>query len=133
MKLEDPSDYINCAEIWIEYPCRFFGRREVCASIHIYVSDLHSDRSHAHAVWWRSAVIARRKAICFDLNKRTSRARQINAFLGDIVKHMQPDRVYERFMPQLQSVLSKLLGHIHDFKYATLPAWMCSPLSCVCG
>lgn len=67
MKLEDPAEYISCAEVWIEFPCKYFGRKE------------------------------------------------INAFLGDIIKHMQPDRAFEKFLPQLQSILTKILSHVRDF------------------
>ncbi|XP_071796501.1 VPS35 endosomal protein-sorting factor-like [Asterias amurensis] len=67
MKLRTPEDYISCAEVWIEYPCRHFGKKEV------------------------------------------------NTILGDIIKHMNPDRAFESFYPQLQSVMSKVLSHIKDF------------------
>ncbi|XP_065826063.1 VPS35 endosomal protein-sorting factor-like [Oscarella lobularis] len=41
--------------------------------------------------------------------------REINTILGDVVKHMTPDRAYEKFYPQLQSVMTKILTHVHDF------------------
>lgn len=28
-KLENPTDYINAADVWIEYPVKYFGPREV--------------------------------------------------------------------------------------------------------
>ncbi|XP_041474018.1 VPS35 endosomal protein-sorting factor-like isoform X1 [Lytechinus variegatus] len=67
MKLKSPSDYISCAEVWIEYPCRHFTKKEV------------------------------------------------NTILGDIIKHMTPDRAFEQHYPQLQSVMSKVLSHMHNF------------------
>ncbi|XP_077979506.1 VPS35 endosomal protein-sorting factor-like [Glandiceps talaboti] len=67
MKLKNPTDYISCAEIWIEYPCKHFSKRE------------------------------------------------INTLLGDIIKHMTPDRAFEDFYPQLTSVISKVLANFHDF------------------
>ncbi|CAL1536882.1 unnamed protein product [Lymnaea stagnalis] len=67
VKLKNPSDYIGCAEVWIEFVVKHCGKRE------------------------------------------------INIFLGDIIKHMTPDRAYEDFYPQLQSVVSKVLAHQHDF------------------
>ncbi len=30
---------------------------------------------------------------------------------------MLPDRTFERFIPQLQSILAKILSHIRDFKF----------------
>ncbi|XP_064636614.1 VPS35 endosomal protein-sorting factor-like [Lineus longissimus] len=67
MKLKNPSDYITCAEVWIEYVVKHFSKREV------------------------------------------------NTVLADIIKHMSPDRAFEDHYPQLQSVVSKVLAHIHDF------------------
>ncbi|XP_070579924.1 VPS35 endosomal protein-sorting factor-like [Ptychodera flava] len=67
MKLKNPNDYISCAEIWIEYPCKHFTKRE------------------------------------------------INTLLGDMIKHMTPDRAFEDYYPQLQSVISKVLAHVTDF------------------
>ncbi|XP_059139678.1 VPS35 endosomal protein-sorting factor-like [Physella acuta] len=67
VKLKNGSDYISCAEVWIEYVVKYCGKRE------------------------------------------------INTFLGDIIKHMTPDRAYEDFYPQLQSIVCKILAHQHDF------------------
>ncbi|KAK0049257.1 UPF0505 protein [Biomphalaria pfeifferi] len=67
VKLKNASEYIGCAEIWIEFVVKHCGKRE------------------------------------------------INTFLGDIIKHMTPDRAYEDFYPQLQSVVIKILAHQHDF------------------
>ncbi len=41
--------------------------------------------------------------------------REVNTIVGDIIKHMTPDRAYEDFYPQLQSVVSKVLVHIREF------------------
>ncbi|KAJ8318573.1 hypothetical protein KUTeg_003664 [Tegillarca granosa] len=41
--------------------------------------------------------------------------REVNTILADIIKHMTPDRAFEDFYPQLQSVVIKILSHIHDF------------------
>ncbi|XP_069590256.1 VPS35 endosomal protein-sorting factor-like isoform X2 [Ranitomeya imitator] len=66
-KLKVPQDYINCAEVWVEYTCRHFTKREV------------------------------------------------NTILADVIKHMTPDRAFEEAYPQLQSVMSKVVAHFHDF------------------
>ncbi|KJE94840.1 hypothetical protein CAOG_005411 [Capsaspora owczarzaki ATCC 30864] len=42
-------------------------------------------------------------------------AAQINAFLGDVIKHVTVDRAFESFYPQLQSIVNKVLSHITDF------------------
>lgn len=65
-KLTNPSDYIGCAEVWIEYVLQLFGKRE------------------------------------------------LNTFLGDIIKHMTPDRAYEEHYSQLQGIISKILFHKKD-------------------
>ncbi|XP_076073296.1 VPS35 endosomal protein-sorting factor-like [Mytilus galloprovincialis] len=67
MKLKNPSDYIDCAEVWTEYVVKHFGKRE------------------------------------------------INTILADIIKHMTPDRVFEDYYPQLQSVVTKIMCHITNF------------------
>lgn len=36
--------------------------------------------------------------------------------LGDIIKHVLPDRAFETVYGQLQSILYKILAHIKDFK-----------------
>jgi hypothetical protein len=67
MKLNNPAEYIMCAEVWVEFPARHFGKREV------------------------------------------------NAMLGDIIKHMMPDRAFQDHYPQLQSIVVKVLSHMHEF------------------
>ncbi|XP_057310899.1 VPS35 endosomal protein-sorting factor-like [Hydractinia symbiolongicarpus] len=61
-KLKEPSEYISCAEVWIEYPVKNFTCHEV------------------------------------------------NTLLGNIVKHITPDRAFENFYPQLLSILTKVVS-----------------------
>lgn len=35
--------------------------------------------------------------------------------LGDVVKHLMPDRAFEEFYPKLHAIMSKLLANIEDF------------------
>ena len=67
MKLKLPSEYITCAECWIEFVVKHFSKRE------------------------------------------------INTILGDIIKHLMPDRVFESHYGEMQSIMSKILAHVHDF------------------
>ncbi|CAH1794199.1 unnamed protein product [Owenia fusiformis] len=67
MKLSNPSDYMSCTEVWIEFVVKHFSKKE------------------------------------------------FNTILGDIIKHLTPDRAFEDHYPQLQSVVSKLLSHMHNF------------------
>lgn len=41
--------------------------------------------------------------------------KEMNTLLGDIIRHIQPDRIFENFYPQLQSIVSKILVYIKDF------------------
>ncbi|XP_013393417.1 UPF0505 protein C16orf62 homolog [Lingula anatina] len=41
--------------------------------------------------------------------------REVNTILNDVIKHMTPDRAFEDYYPQLQSIVTKVLSHIHDF------------------
>lgn len=61
MKMKNPVEYMSCAEIWIEYPVKFFTVKEV------------------------------------------------NTLLGNIIKHMSPDRAFENHYFQLLSIISKVL------------------------
>jgi len=67
MQLENPGDYVACAEAWIEYPVKNFTKKEV------------------------------------------------NAMLGDCIRHVLPDRAFENYLPQLQSMVFKIMSHMTDF------------------
>ncbi|EDV22361.1 uncharacterized protein TRIADDRAFT_28863, partial [Trichoplax adhaerens] len=41
--------------------------------------------------------------------------REVNKLLDDIIKHLQPDRAFEHFYPQLHSIVIRMLDHLHDF------------------
>ncbi|XP_022318792.1 VPS35 endosomal protein-sorting factor-like [Crassostrea virginica] len=41
--------------------------------------------------------------------------KEVNKILADIIKHMTPDRAFEDYYSQLQSVVTKILAHMHDF------------------
>ena len=41
--------------------------------------------------------------------------KEINTLLGDIIRHIQPDRIFESFYSQLQSIASKILIYITDY------------------
>ncbi|PSN36151.1 UPF0505 protein [Blattella germanica] len=43
-------------------------------------------------------------------------SREVNTFLGDIIRHMTPERAYENHYPQLQAVVDKVLTHTRDFE-----------------
>ncbi|GIY19382.1 VPS35 endosomal protein-sorting factor-like [Caerostris darwini] len=41
--------------------------------------------------------------------------REVNTFLGDIIKHMSPNRAFEHHYPQLTRIVDRILAHMHDF------------------
>ena len=51
----------------------------------------------------------------FQLNYNLFQKREVNTFLGDIIRHMLPDRAYEDHYVQLQAIVAKILEHLHDF------------------
>lgn len=40
---------------------------------------------------------------------------QVNALLGDVLKHVKPDKAYEALQPQLQSMVLKILAKYFNF------------------
>ncbi|RZF44922.1 hypothetical protein LSTR_LSTR013788 [Laodelphax striatellus] len=67
-KLEQPAQYIACAEVWAHFIVTHFSNHE------------------------------------------------INIFLGDIILHMTPNRVYEQFYPQLLNIVDKVVTNCADFE-----------------
>ncbi|XP_066496496.1 VPS35 endosomal protein-sorting factor-like [Tiliqua scincoides] len=48
-KLKNPQDYINCAEIWVEYTCRHFTKREVNTVLADVIKHMTPDRAFEEA------------------------------------------------------------------------------------
>ncbi|XP_045704809.1 VPS35 endosomal protein-sorting factor-like isoform X2 [Phyllostomus hastatus] len=44
-KLKNPQDYINCAEVWIEYTCKHFTKREVNTVLADVIKHMTPDRA----------------------------------------------------------------------------------------
>ena len=40
---------------------------------------------------------------------------EVDALLGDVVKHLTPERAFEKLQPQLQSIVDKILIHMTKF------------------
>lgn len=116
------QDYINCAEIWVEFTCR-----------HFTVSETWSELLSL------CVITSLLQTLTLSLQKR-----EVNTVLADIIKHMTPDRAFEDAYPQvsclvyklpslfffsitsvetvlflfclqLQSVIRKILTYFHDF------------------
>ncbi|KAM4892051.1 VPS35 endosomal protein-sorting factor-like isoform 2-T2 [Sylvia borin] len=48
-KLKNPQDYINCAEVWVEYTCRHFTKREVNTVLADAIKHMTPDRAFEDA------------------------------------------------------------------------------------
>ncbi|XP_059682181.1 VPS35 endosomal protein-sorting factor-like isoform X4 [Gavia stellata] len=48
-KLKNPQDYINCAEVWVEYTCRHFTEREVNTVLADVIKHMTPDRAFEDA------------------------------------------------------------------------------------
>lgn len=48
--------------------------------------------------------------------KLTLQSREVNTFLGDVIRHMSPGRTFEQYYPQLQNIVDKVLNHTQDFE-----------------
>ena len=49
------------------------------------------------------------------IDKKIDQKKEINTLIGDIIQHVQPDRKFENFYPQLHSIVAKILIYITDF------------------
>ncbi|XP_064405950.1 VPS35 endosomal protein-sorting factor-like [Halichondria panicea] len=46
---------------------------------------------------------------------KTFTKREVNFLLDDVIKHMTPERAFERHYPELVSVVNRVVGHMKDF------------------
>lgn len=56
-KLKNPLDYINCAEVWVEYTCRHFTKREVNTILADVIKHMTPDRAFEDAYPQLKSVI----------------------------------------------------------------------------
>ncbi|XP_062387283.1 VPS35 endosomal protein-sorting factor-like isoform X2 [Sardina pilchardus] len=56
-KIRSPQDYINCAEIWVEFTCRHFTKREVNAVLADIIKHMTPDRAFEDAYPQLQSVI----------------------------------------------------------------------------
>lgn len=77
------QDYINCAEIWVEFTCR-----------HFTVSRKQSNTNFIYLCFGNALPF-------LILSLRDCQKREVNTILADIIKHMTPDRAFEDAYPQV--------------------------------
>uniref|UniRef100_A0A8C5QFY2 VPS35 endosomal protein-sorting factor-like n=1 Tax=Leptobrachium leishanense TaxID=445787 RepID=A0A8C5QFY2_9ANUR len=58
-KLRNPQDYINCAEVWVEYTCRHFTKREVNTILSDVIKHMTPDRAFENAYPQLQCVITK--------------------------------------------------------------------------
>ncbi|KAM4697629.1 VPS35 endosomal protein-sorting factor-like [Rhinophrynus dorsalis] len=58
-KLRNPQDYINCAEVWVEYTCRHFTKREVNTILADVIKHMTPDRAFEDAYPQLQSVITK--------------------------------------------------------------------------
>lgn len=58
-KVRSPRDYINCAEIWVEFTCRHFTKREVNTVLADIIKHMTPDRAFEDAYTQLQSVIRR--------------------------------------------------------------------------
>ncbi|XP_078097064.1 VPS35 endosomal protein-sorting factor-like isoform X2 [Mustelus asterias] len=58
-KLKNPQDYVNCAEVWIEYTCRHFTKREVNTVLSDVIKHLTPDRAFEDAYPQLQSIITK--------------------------------------------------------------------------
>uniref|UniRef100_A0A4W3I1R7 VPS35 endosomal protein-sorting factor-like n=2 Tax=Callorhinchus milii TaxID=7868 RepID=A0A4W3I1R7_CALMI len=58
-KLKNPQDYVNCAEVWIEYTCRHFTKRQVNTVLADVIKHLTPDRAFEDAYSQLQSIITK--------------------------------------------------------------------------
>lgn len=41
---------------------------------------------------------------------------ELNLFFGKIIEHLRPNKAFENYYPQLQSIVEKTVAHTQDFE-----------------
>ncbi|CAF5110522.1 unnamed protein product, partial [Rotaria magnacalcarata] len=50
-----------------------------------------------------------------ELASKEYTTRELNTLLGDIIKHLTPDRIFEEYYGKLHGIMIKLLANVQDF------------------
>jgi len=51
----------------------------------------------------------------FSLNVFSFKTKELNTMLGDVIKHLSPDRAFEDYYPKLHAIMTKLINNVEDF------------------
>uniref|UniRef100_A0A8B9DQT3 VPS35 endosomal protein-sorting factor-like n=1 Tax=Anser cygnoides TaxID=8845 RepID=A0A8B9DQT3_ANSCY len=67
-KLKNPQDYINCAEVWVEYTCRHFKKREVNTVLADIIKHMTPDRAFEDAYPQLQSIIQKVITYIYDFS-----------------------------------------------------------------
>ncbi|XP_037318819.2 VPS35 endosomal protein-sorting factor-like isoform X2 [Pungitius pungitius] len=67
-KVRSPQDYVNCAEIWVEFTCRHFSKREINTVLADIIKHMTPDRAFEDAYPQLQSVIGKVLAYCHDFS-----------------------------------------------------------------
>ncbi|XP_074775678.1 VPS35 endosomal protein-sorting factor-like isoform X5 [Athene noctua] len=67
-KLKNPQDYINCAEVWVEYTCRHFTKREVNTVLADVIKHMTPDRAFEDAYPQLQSIIQKVITYIYDFS-----------------------------------------------------------------
>jgi hypothetical protein len=101
-QLTDPHAYIKVAEVFIELPAKNFTVRRL------------SRPEQPALPLARAAWVVPPLGMGLSCVGRCQYV-EVDALLGDLVKHLTPDRAYEKLQTQLQSIVEKILIHMTNF------------------
>ncbi|XP_050761655.1 VPS35 endosomal protein-sorting factor-like isoform X5 [Gymnogyps californianus] len=67
-KLKNPQDYINCAEVWVEYTCKHFTKREVNTVLADVIKHMTPDRAFEDAYPQLQSIIQKVITYIYDFS-----------------------------------------------------------------
>uniref|UniRef100_A0A663ESL5 VPS35 endosomal protein-sorting factor-like n=1 Tax=Aquila chrysaetos chrysaetos TaxID=223781 RepID=A0A663ESL5_AQUCH len=67
-KLKNPQDYINCAEVWVEYTCRHFTNREINTVLADVIKHMTPDRAFEDAYPQLQSIIQKVITYIYDFS-----------------------------------------------------------------
>ncbi|XP_065588372.1 VPS35 endosomal protein-sorting factor-like isoform X2 [Cyrtonyx montezumae] len=67
-KLKNPQDYINCAEVWVEYTCKHFTKREINTVLADVIKHMTPDRAFEDAYPQLQSIIQKVITYIYDFS-----------------------------------------------------------------
>ncbi|KAK2491621.1 hypothetical protein MC885_001898, partial [Smutsia gigantea] len=86
-KLKNPQDYINCAEVWVEYTCKHFTKREVNTVLADVIKHMTPDRAFEDSYPQLQSII--KKVIAHFHDFSSVRVEVCKCIMEVFIKHQQ--------------------------------------------